>query len=1088
MKRKKTKLPEKASRVPDLLENKKTEFVKKYIDSVSQQNTESAKAQRFLLLLKDLFGDVDAKFIEDYLTGTEKYIKEKTILSRGEVDTLYGNMIIEFERDVVRKFSEAQKQLIKYASILWSKPDGRKVNYICVATDGLKFFVYSPKTDRLPDERLQPADITLEEIEKVDLSQIQPYQVYFWLDRYFLRKEPRPPTTEEFVKDFGMRSPAFKYCFNMLWGAWQKYKERSDFKVIYENWEKYLRIAYGTTVADETLFIRHTYLATFAKLMVRMRLAETKETASTTEILEILKGDFFKKQGIENFLEEDFFSWVARWYVRGVAQNISQKILNQLLCYNLRELSEDVLKSLYQELVDPETRHDLGEYYTPDWLAQRMVEKSLDGNPKYSVLDPACGSGTFLYLTIKHKRSQLGDSTKTLEHILDSTVGIDIHPLAVIIAKTTYLLGLGDVFKKRKKTVQIPIYLADSINLPEQEHGDLKVPAPGFHMRMASKLIHVPIELIGDPQFYDQAIEICKDFALSFARKTGGGKKTFGKYIRRRIPDVLSNGNLLRDLTRIANAMRELIEEEKDTIWAFILKNVYKPLFLKGRFDVILGNPPWLSYRYVEKGEYQNLLKNMITQKYKLLTGKVELLTHMELATLFFLRTADIYLKPNGTIGFVLPRSIFTSDQHNIFRRSLFPIPLGLVEAWDLEKVKPLFNVPACVIFGQKNIQSKTPLPCEQLSGELSRKNANLDEAKESLQVDNQNLFVVQKGSRSYLAKSPDEAITAGASEYRDFFKQGATIVPRSFWFVEIKPHPSFGFDPSCPFVQTSEHAVKMAKETYKDVKMEGNMEKEFLYATLLSTDIAPFGFLDFRLVVLPIKSLNEQYQIIDVKNARRMGFLNLGDWLEKCSKKWNELRGEKAKRESLLKWLDYRKKLSNQRLVKYKVLYPTSATYLCGCVVENKTLDLKVQEQTLCINGLVVDYTSYYFETNDKFEAFYLVAVLNAPVVDRLIKPMQARGAFGPRHICKKVLELPIPKYDSLNEDHKGLVELGELCTMKVKKFIPQVQQYKSIGHIRRIIREELKDELKQIDGIVERILTCPPKLSSPKNNEEGS
>jgi hypothetical protein len=807
--------------------------------------------------------------------------------------------------------------------------------------------------------------------------------------------------------------------------------------------------------------------------MVRMRLAETKEPVSTTEILEILKGDFFKKQGIENFLEEDFFSWVARWYARGVAQNISQKILNQLSCYNLRELSEDVLKSLYQELVDPETRHDLGEYYTPDWLAQRMVEKALHDDPKYSVLDPACGSGTFLYLTIKHKRNQLGDSTKTLEYILESTVGMDIHPLAVTIAKTTYLLGLGDVFKKRKKTVQIPIYLADSINLPEQEHGDLKVPTAGFHMRMANKLIHVPIELIGDPQFYDQAIEICKDFALSFAGKTGGGKKTFGKYIRRRIPDVLSNSNLLRDLTRIANAMRELIEEEKDTIWAFILKNVYKPLFLKGRFDVILGNPPWLSYRYVEKGEYQNLLKNMITQKYKLLTGKVELLTHMELATLFFLRTADIYLKHNGTIGFVLPRSIFTSDQHDIFRRSLFPIPLGLTEAWDLEKVKPLFNVPACVIFGQKDASSKTPLPCEGLSAELSRKNANLEQAKESLQVTSQNLFVVEKGSRSFFATSPDEMVLIGVSDYKESFKQGATIVPRSFWFVEVKPHPSFGFDTSCPFVQTSEHAVKMAKETYKDVRMEGNIEKEFLYATLLSTDVVPFGFLDFRLVVLPIKSLNEQYQIVDVKNARRMGFLNLGDWLEKCSEKWNILRGEKAKSMSIFKRLDHVRGITNQsRLAKYKVLYPSGATYLCGCIVENKLINFEIEGQTLQIQGFVAESKTYYYETNNESEAYYLCSLLNSNILDELIKPMQSRGLWGPHDIHKKVWEFPIPKYDPKNEDHQSLSHLGEFCTEKVKKLIPQMAKYKSIGRIRKMIKGELKEELKEIDEIMKTIL----------------
>jgi hypothetical protein len=48
----------------------------------------------------------------------------------------------------------------------------------------------------------------------------------------------------------------------------------------------------------------------------------------------------------------------------------------------LRELSEDVLKSLCQELVDPKTRHGLGEDYTPDWLAARMVSRLLEEQPR----------------------------------------------------------------------------------------------------------------------------------------------------------------------------------------------------------------------------------------------------------------------------------------------------------------------------------------------------------------------------------------------------------------------------------------------------------------------------------------------------------------------------------------------------------------------------------------------------------------------------------------------------------------------------------------------------------------------------------
>ena len=118
--------------------------------------------------------------------------------------------------------------------------------------------------------------------------------------------------------------------------------------------------------------------------------------------------------------------------------------------YDLGKLSEDVLKSLYQGLVDPETRHDLGEYYTPDWLAHEVVNELLDAQPDAKLLDPTCGSGTFLYLAVREKRERLGLSPKTLAHILDSVYGTDIHPLAVTVAKTNYLLALGELVQMRE--------------------------------------------------------------------------------------------------------------------------------------------------------------------------------------------------------------------------------------------------------------------------------------------------------------------------------------------------------------------------------------------------------------------------------------------------------------------------------------------------------------------------------------------------------------------------------------------------------------------------------------------------------------
>ncbi len=1069
------KIPEKPARFGDLFDVQKSATIQNYVEEVSHLGSESAKTHRFLILLKDVFGDVNTKFVEDYLRGVEKYVKskEKDVVLKGRVDNLYGNLVIEFERDLGKTLSEAKEQLKRYVACLWSEEEERKVNYLCMAADGINFQIFSPSAEKLLTEPLLPEDIVLEKVDELRLPTPEPYQAYFWLDRYLFRERILPPRTEDFERDFGMRSPAFLFSFRLLKEVLKQVEDRSDFQVIYENWERYLRVTYGSVIGSKDLFLRHSYLATLAKLIAWARLTEKSLIPSSEEISSILNGEFFRGQRIANFLEEDFFSWIAREGPQTIGLDISKKLLSLLLKYNLKELSEDVLKALYQELVDPEARHDLGEYYTPDWLAHRMVRKVLDENPQYSVLDPACGSGTFLYMTIKHKRDTLGDSRETLEHILENVVGVDIHPLAVIISKTNYLLALGDLFKRRRKPVALPIYLADSIRLPQMEgQMEMGAPLPGFKLEINGKRIMIPEVLIHDSQLYDEAIEASKEFARNFAGKEGGDEKTFLNFLGKTSPKIAADKTLSLALYSLAETMKELIEERRDTIWAFILKNLYKPLFLKGNFDVVVGNPPWLSYRYVEKGEYQKFLKRQIVEEYRLLSGRGELITHMELATLFFLKAADLYLKEGGTIGFILPRSVFSSDQHYNFRRSYFSLNLGFEEVWDLEQVKPLFNVPACVFFGKRGIKTKHPLKCQSSSGKLKRKNSSLQEAQQALTITPEELFLTQVGKRSYLSTLKVKPTVGVRSFYQPYFKEGAIIVPRSFWFVEIKSHPTFGFDPTSPYVQTAERAQKEAKTAYKGLRLEGNIEKDFLYATLLSADIVPFGHLDFRLVALPLLPSGKHFKIINVNEARNQGFLNLANWLEKAQEEWELRRGEKAAKWDALGELDYRRNLTSQKRATYKIIYPMSATYLCSCVVEDKPISIEVEGQTIEAQGFVADYKSFYYDTDDKEEAYYLATVLNSPTVDELLKPMQSRGLWGPRDICKKVLEIPIPQYNPSDENHQALSQLGEQCTQKVEQLLPQLTKSRSIGHTRRLIKAELKEELEEIDKMVKQIL----------------
>ena len=80
--------------------------------------------------------------------------------------------------------------------------------------------------------------------------------------------------------------------------------------------------------------------------------------------------------------------------IRKVSLDVLYALSAELQVYDLSAIRQDLLKQLYQNLVDPETRHDLGEYYTPDWLAQLTLQE-IDYRAPQSLLDPACGSGNF---------------------------------------------------------------------------------------------------------------------------------------------------------------------------------------------------------------------------------------------------------------------------------------------------------------------------------------------------------------------------------------------------------------------------------------------------------------------------------------------------------------------------------------------------------------------------------------------------------------------------------------------------------------------------------------------------------------------
>jgi len=95
--------------------------------------------------------------------------------------------------------------------------------------------------------------------------------------------------------------------------------------------------------------------------------------------------------------------------------------------------SHDVLKAFYQALVPETLRKALGEFYTPDWLVEVACDRvELNSWAGKRVLDPTCGSGSFLLEAISRKRSEAEaldkEDTELLSSLLDEVWGFDLIP------------------------------------------------------------------------------------------------------------------------------------------------------------------------------------------------------------------------------------------------------------------------------------------------------------------------------------------------------------------------------------------------------------------------------------------------------------------------------------------------------------------------------------------------------------------------------------------------------------------------------------------------------------------------------------
>jgi len=115
----------------------------------------------------------------------------------------------------------------------------------------------------------------------------------------------------------------------------------------------------------------------------------------------------------------------------------------------------DLIGRVYEDIIPGEERRKLGEYYTPRDIAEFMTRWAIRGK-KDSVLDPACGSGTFLVESF-YRLTELGCSPT---EAIESLQGIDINPLAGLMTAVNLVARVAS----SRPEIRIADFLLSSSN------------------------------------------------------------------------------------------------------------------------------------------------------------------------------------------------------------------------------------------------------------------------------------------------------------------------------------------------------------------------------------------------------------------------------------------------------------------------------------------------------------------------------------------------------------------------------------------------------------------------------------------------
>ncbi|ETN89738.1 N-6 DNA methylase [Thermus sp. NMX2.A1] len=154
-----------------------------------------------------------------------------------------------------------------------------------------------------------------------------------------------------------------------------------------------------------------------------------------------------------HFFAEGTFDWYHP------SRPLALELLWKLAHYDFRDVDQDIIGHLYAHYATEEHRHHTGMYYTPpevvDYILDRVGFRGKEVATA-TLLDPACGSGTFLVRAVRRVLEAFRDKggkipeenlAFALKAVAENLVGLDVNPFACYLAEINLLIQVMDLLE-----------------------------------------------------------------------------------------------------------------------------------------------------------------------------------------------------------------------------------------------------------------------------------------------------------------------------------------------------------------------------------------------------------------------------------------------------------------------------------------------------------------------------------------------------------------------------------------------------------------------------------------------------------------